>query len=167
MRDTNEAIWLLAQEYTGPDGVTRIRHGVLARVRVEDYGPGRIRPHQRTHPGPKEDRLRLTRATKANLSPIFSLYDDPRRVVSNSVEQFISRPTFGEATEADGTLNRLWRIEDRKVIESIAGALRSTELLIADGHHRYETARQYADKMVATDHTGTCSCAWSRSRILG
>ena len=59
----------------GPDGRRRTRHGLFARVRVEDYGPGRIRPHERTHPGPKEDRLRLTRATRANLSPIFSLYD--------------------------------------------------------------------------------------------
>lgn len=147
VRDPNEAIWLLAQEYTGPDKVSRIRHGILARVRVEDYGPGRIRPHERTHPGPKEDRLRLTRATKANLSPIFSLYDDPHRVVSNSVEQFISRPTFGEATEADGTVNRLWRVEEPEVISNVANALRSTELLIADGHHRYETARLYAEEV--------------------
>lgn len=147
VRDPEEAMWLLAQEYTGPDEVSRIRHGLLARVRVEDYGPGRIRPHERTHPGPREDRLRLTRATKTNLSPIFSLYDDPERAVSNSVEQFISQPTFGEATEADGTHNRLWRIEDRQVISRIAKALGSTELLIADGHHRYETARQYAQEI--------------------
>src|SRR4029079_9117065 len=59
VRDDKPALWALAQEYTGPDGETRTRHGVFARVRVEDYGPGRIRPHERTHPGPKEDRLRL------------------------------------------------------------------------------------------------------------
>jgi uncharacterized protein (DUF1015 family) len=147
VRDTNDAIWLLAQEYTGPDEVNRIRHGILARVRVEEYGQGKIRPHERTHPGPKEDRLRLTRATKANLSPIFSLYDDPDGVVSNAVEQFISQPTFGQATENDGTVDRLWRIEDRDVISSVAEALTSTELLIADGHHRYETARQYAEEV--------------------
>ena len=52
-------------------------NGLFARVGIEDYGPGKVRPHERTHPGPKEDRLRLTRATKANLSPIFSLFDDP------------------------------------------------------------------------------------------
>ncbi len=75
--DPEPALWTLTQDYTGPDGRALTRHGVFARVRVEDYGPGRIRPHERTHPGPKEDRLRLTRATKANLSPIFSLYDDP------------------------------------------------------------------------------------------
>jgi uncharacterized protein (DUF1015 family) len=147
VRDANETIWLLAQEYTGPDQVNRIRHGILARVRVEEYGQGKVRPHERTHPGPKEDRLRLTRATKANLSPIFSLYDDPDGVVSSSVEQFISQPPFGEATETDGTLDRLWRIEDRGVISSVAEALTSTELLIADGHHRYETARQYAEEV--------------------
>ena len=77
VRDDEPALWTLTQDYTGPDGRMLTRHGVFARVRVEDYGPGRIRPHERTHPGPKEDRLRLTRATKANLSPIFSLYDDP------------------------------------------------------------------------------------------
>jgi uncharacterized protein (DUF1015 family) len=147
VRDPVQAVWLLAQEYTGPDKVSRIRHGILARVRVEEYGPGRIRPHERTHPGPREDRLRLTRATKANLSPIFSLYDDPQGVVSNSLQKLISRPVFGEATEADGTLDRLWRIEDHEVISTIAEALTPTELLIADGHHRYETARQYAEEV--------------------
>jgi uncharacterized protein (DUF1015 family) len=75
VRDPEPALWALEQDYTGPDGKRRTRHGLFASVRVEDYGPGRIRPHERTHPGPKEDRLRLTRATEANLSPIFSLYD--------------------------------------------------------------------------------------------
>src|SRR4029079_18199654 len=73
--DEEPALWALEQDYTGPDGRRRTRHGLFARLRVEDYGAGRIRPHERTHPGPKEDRLRLTRATHANLSPIFSLYD--------------------------------------------------------------------------------------------
>src|SRR3954452_5475715 len=76
VRDETPALWALAQEYTGPDGQRRTSHGVFARVRVEDYGPGRIRPHESTHPGRKEVRLRLTRATRANLSPILCLYDD-------------------------------------------------------------------------------------------
>ena len=78
VRDPDPARWGLVQDYTAPDGRRLTRKGFLARVRVEDYGPGRIRPHERTHPGPKEDRLRLTRATKSNLSPIFSLYSYPR-----------------------------------------------------------------------------------------
>src|SRR5215211_9240266 len=71
--DREPALWALAQEYTGPDGERRTRRGFLGRVRVTEYGPGLIRPHERTQPGPKEDRLRLTRATRHNLSPIFSL----------------------------------------------------------------------------------------------
>src|SRR3954451_6872993 len=77
LQEREPALWILQQEYSAPDGSQRTREGFFARVRVEDYGPGRIRPHERTHPGPKEDRLRLTRATRANLSPIFSLFPDP------------------------------------------------------------------------------------------
>ena len=80
VQDEQPELWALEQDYTGPDGQSRTRRGFLARVRVENYGAGRIRPHERTHPGPKEDRLRLTRATKANLSPIFSLFSDPRQL---------------------------------------------------------------------------------------
>ena len=77
VRDEQPAIWAHTQDYTGPDGQRRTRRGFFCRVRIEGYGPGRVRPHERTHPGPKEDRLRLTRATRTNLSPIFSLYSDP------------------------------------------------------------------------------------------
>ena len=65
VRDDEPALWALTQDYSGPDGRPRTRRGVLCRVRIEEYGPGRIRPHERTHPGPREDRLRLTRATRA------------------------------------------------------------------------------------------------------
>ncbi len=77
VRDSGPAVWAHTQQYTGPDGVVQTRRGFFCRVRIEEYGPGRVRPHERTHPGPKEDRLRLTRATRANMSPIFSLYSDP------------------------------------------------------------------------------------------
>src|SRR5829696_4361833 len=76
VQEEEPAIWALRQDYSAPEGITRSRSGFFARVRVEDYGAGRIRPHERTHPGPKEDRLSLTRATRANLSPIFSLFPD-------------------------------------------------------------------------------------------
>src|SRR5919107_1784644 len=96
VRDEQPAIWALEQDYTGPDGRTYRRHGFLARVRVEDYGPGRIRPHERTHPGPKEDRLRLTRATRANLSPIFSLYSDPDLRAWGALEPATHAEPFGD-----------------------------------------------------------------------
>ncbi len=142
--DPEPALWALEQDYTGPDGRRRTRHGLFARVRVEDYGPGRIRPHERTHPGPKEDRLRLTRATRANLSPIFSLYDGDGW---SPLVPHLGGPPFGEVTDADGTTNRLWRVGDPDAIAAVQEALRPAELLIADGHHRYETARVYADEI--------------------
>jgi uncharacterized protein (DUF1015 family) len=139
--DAEPALWALEQDYTGPDGRRRTRHGLFARVKVEDYGPGRIRPHERTHPGPKEDRLRLTRATHANLSPIFSLYDGD---AWSPVAPHLQDAPFGEVTDEDGTAHRLWRITDAAAIEQAGAALAPAELLIADGHHRYETARVYA-----------------------
>jgi uncharacterized protein (DUF1015 family) len=147
VREREPSIWALTQEYVGPDGRTRTRHGFFARVRVEEYGPGRIRPHERTHPGPKQDRLDLTRATRANLSPIFSLFPDPEDTAWSAIEPSTSAEPFAETRDADGTLNRLWRIGDEQTIERVSAALADRELLIADGHHRYETARAYAEEV--------------------
>src|SRR4051794_4843410 len=147
VRDEESALWVLTQDYTGPDGARRTRHGLFARVRIEEYGPGRIRPHERTHPGPREDRLRLTRATKANLSPIFSLYSDPEGAAWGAVGPATEGEPFGEATDESGTRNRLWRIADPDAIATVQAALKDAELLIADGHHRYETARVYAEEV--------------------
>jgi uncharacterized protein (DUF1015 family) len=140
--DREPAIWALAQEYTAPDGTRRTRHGLLARVRIEEYGPGRIRPHERTQPGPKQDRLRLTEATRHNLSPIFSLYPGD---AWSAVEPALTGDPWGEATDDDGTVNRVWRVGEPAIHEAVASALADAELLIADGHHRYETARTYGE----------------------
>src|SRR5215207_5653429 len=142
VRDAEPAIWALTQDYRAPDGRDLTRRGFLCRVLVEDYGAGRIRPHERTHPGPKEDRLRLTRATQANLSPIFSLYDDPENAAWRAVEPRLDTPA-SEVTDEDGTRHRLWRIADPRATAAVTEALAGTELLIADGHHRYETARVF------------------------
>jgi uncharacterized protein (DUF1015 family) len=146
-RDEAPALWALVQDYTGPDGRSMTRNGFFARVGVTDYGPGAIRPHERTHPGPKEDRLRLTRATRTNLSPIFSLYDDPSNAAWGALQPHLGTEPWGTSTDDDGTVNRLWRVADPGAIAAVSHALASTELLIADGHHRYETARAYADEV--------------------
>jgi len=147
VRDADAALWPLEQDYTGPDGRRRTRRGFFARVRVEEYGPGRIRPHERTHPGPREDRLRLTRATRANLSPIFSLFSDPAGAAWGVLDAARGAEPWGESQDDDGTVNRLWRVADPAAIEAVRRALAGTELLIADGHHRYETARVYAEEV--------------------
>jgi uncharacterized protein (DUF1015 family) len=150
VRDEQPAIWAHTQDYTGPDGQRRTRRGFFCRVRIEGYGPGRVRPHERTHPGPKEDRLRLTRATRANISPIFSLFSDPTNAAWGALEPTTkSESPWGEVTDADGTAHRIWRVADADAIAAVQAATRDAELLIADGHHRYETMQAYAEEVEA------------------
>ena len=146
-RDEQPALWAHSQDYAGPDGVARTRQGFFCRVRIEGYGPGRVRPHERTHPGPKEDRLRLTRATRANISPIFSLFSDPAGVAWGALEPFTAEQPWGDVTDADGTRHRLWRVADPTAIAAVQQATSDAELLIADGHHRYETMDAYAAEL--------------------
>jgi uncharacterized protein (DUF1015 family) len=147
VREREPALWAHTQDYTGPDGNTLTRRGFFCRVRIEDYGPGRVRPHERTHPGPKEDRLRLTRATRANISPIFSLYSDPQQAAWQALEPATAQPPWGEVTDADGTRHRIWPVSDPRAIAAVQQATRESELLIADGHHRYETMQAYAEEV--------------------
>jgi uncharacterized protein (DUF1015 family) len=147
VREDEPAVWVLRQDYEAPGGARRTRTGVLARLRVDDYGPGRIRPHERTHPGPKEDRLQLTRATRTNLSPIFSLFPDPDGAAGRAMEQVAATEPFASAADLEGTNNTLWRSADEDLVAELQMALADAELLIADGHHRYETARVYADEI--------------------
>jgi uncharacterized protein (DUF1015 family) len=150
-RDREPALWAHTQDYTGVGGTssneTRTRRGFFCRVRIEDYGPGRVRPHERTHPGPKEDRLRLTRATRANISPIFSLYSDPSGAAWDALEPATEQAPWGEVSDSDGTVHRLWRVSDPRAIAAVQEATRNAELLIADGHHRYETMKTYAEEI--------------------
>jgi uncharacterized protein (DUF1015 family) len=127
VRDEAPAYWLLSQDYVGPDGVPRTRNGIVASLEAEPYDRGVVLPHERTHRGPKEGRLRLLRAVRAQLEPIFLLYDGP------AVEPPAREPDL----EVEGA--RLWRVDE-------APDLSSKQLLIADGHHRYETALAYAEE---------------------
>ncbi len=127
--DAAAAAWVVVQDYVGPDGVARSRTGLVASLRVEPYETGTVLPHERTHAGPKESRLRLLRATQAQLEPIFLLYDGAPPV---------GIPEREPDLEAEGT--RLWRLAEAEV----GGFFADRQLLIADGHHRYETAVAYA-----------------------
>jgi uncharacterized protein (DUF1015 family) len=144
VQDAAPSIWALTQDYVAPDGNSYSRNGILARVRVEDYESGTVRPHERTHPGPLLDRLELTRATGYNLSPIFSLStEDAWPLVAPSLPD----EPWGEARDEDGTVNRLWKVDDTAVHQAVTECLASAQLLIADGHHRYETARAFRDEV--------------------
>jgi uncharacterized protein (DUF1015 family) len=146
VKERQPSIWVMRQQFR-LGGQTINRTGFFARVRVDDYGRGRIRPHERTHPGPKEDRLRLTRATRANLSPIFSLFHDPGDAASNVLDRVTETDPFFTVVDADGIADRVWRVTDPETIANLQAAMADRELLIADGHHRYETARVYAEEI--------------------
>src|SRR5947207_9877269 len=124
--------WWLLQDYVGPDGVARTREGLVAALRAEPYENRVVLPHERTHRGPKEGRLKLLRETCAQLEPLFFLYEGAPPA---------ERPHRAPELEADGAA--LWRLppDDR-----IADAFADRQLLIADGHHRYETALAYHEE---------------------
>jgi uncharacterized protein (DUF1015 family) len=144
VQDEAPSIWAMTQDYVAPDSNSYSRHGILARVRVEEYESGTVRPHERTHPGPLLDRLELTRATGYNLSPIFSLSTEDAWPL---VEPALADEPWGEATDEDGTVNRLWKVEDPDIHAAVTECLAGAQLLIADGHHRYETARAFRDEI--------------------
>ncbi|MGN6216645.1 MAG: DUF1015 domain-containing protein [Solirubrobacterales bacterium] len=144
VQDSEPSIWALTQDYVAPDGNRYSRNGILARVRVEDYESGTVRPHERTHPGPLLDRLELTRASGYNLSPIFSLSTEDAWPL---VEPALPDQPWGEARDESGTVNRLWKVEDPGVLQAVSECLAGAQLLIADGHHRYETARAFRDEV--------------------
>ncbi|HSC91070.1 MAG TPA: DUF1015 domain-containing protein [Gaiellaceae bacterium] len=130
VRDERPSFWALVQDYVGPDGVARTRTGLVASLRVEPYERGVVLPHERTHRGPKEGRLRLLRATRAQLEPILLLYDGPAPV---------SAPDREADLAADGA--RLWRVDG-----DFGDSFADRQLLIADGHHRYETALAFHEE---------------------
>ncbi len=135
----------MTQDYTGPDGTPRTRHGILARVRVEDFAAGQVLPHERTLPGPKKDRLDLTRATRHNLSPIFSLStEDAWPLVAPAIE---GERALGRGDRRRRPVTRVWRVGDPAIHAAVTELLAGAQLLIADGHHRYETAIAYRDEI--------------------
>jgi len=131
--------WWVAQDYTGPDGVARTREGFAASVEASPYAQGDVLPHERTHAGPKEDRLRLLRATRTQLEPIFLLYD---------ADAPFARPDTDPAADVteSGVRTRIWPIAAGEVAID-------TPLLIADGHHRYETAVAFREEEPSATHT--------------
>lgn len=137
VREERPAVWRLEEEFVGPDGVRRIRHGLVARVRVDPRGRGAVLPHERIFSAPMEARLRLIRAVRAKLSPIFLLHGGP------PPSPIRVEPDL-EAT-LQGVRSRLWRIDDPAAVAAEVAAVRGP-LVIADGHHRYEAALRYHEE---------------------
>ena len=141
-------IFYLLQKYK-LNGKEITRKGFIARNKIEDFSTGNILPHEFTMSGPKEDRLKLTKACKANFSQIFMVYSDPEKQIEKAVD--LSGTPYIDVTDDNGVRNTVWKIEDEKTIALIEKVLKDKTLLIADGHHRYETALKYRDDMRAEE----------------
>ena len=121
--------------------------GFLGLVRLEELGKGNIHPHECTHSKPKKDRLDLMRICSANISPIFSLYNSPDKTTSSMLAEINKTEPYIEAKDSDGSVHRLWTIQDSSSISIIMNELADKAIFIADGHHRYETALEYQREM--------------------
>jgi uncharacterized protein (DUF1015 family) len=148
VRDPAPALYFYQQEF-GVEGKKYLREGFFARVSLEEFGTGRIYPHEETMSGPKEDRLRLLRATRANASAVFALYPDE----SNGVTAIFHAGGLGEplaqTVDSDGVVHRLFACTDPDTLRRVSKELADKPLFIADGHHRYETALAYRKELQA------------------
>jgi uncharacterized protein (DUF1015 family) len=155
VREAAPSLYLVDQTYRGPDGRERTRRGFIARLRLTDFDERAVRPHERTHAGPKIDRLRLYRAAHADLSQIFLLFDDGGGVEDALAAAADVAPAAspGEARDGDGNRHRIVPLAGA-VADRVVALMRERPLYIADGHHRYETALAYRDeRRAAGDHS--------------
>jgi len=146
MRDVEPSMYVCEQSYD-VGGKTIRRVGLTCLVRLEDYGTGAILPHERVLARPREDRLSLIRATQANLDSVFGLHD------AGGVQAVLLEITRGEpiavAKDTVGVTCRMWKVSDPSVVQGLALRLNNEPILIADGHHRYDSALAYRDEMRA------------------
>lgn len=147
VRDSRPGIYGYFQEYVVPGTrERRTRKGFIALARVEDYSAGVVFRHELTHSGPKADRLELLRHTRTQTGQLFMLYSDPQRQVDGWIDEIAARSRPAEATDEYGVVHRIWPLFDSPMIADITRAMASQKLVIADGHHRYETALAYRDE---------------------
>lgn len=151
--DAEPAIYVLAQTFTGPDGVERTRTGFFSKARLVRFDEGPILPHERTLRGPKIDRLNLYRATRTNLSPIFGAYRDEGGEVGRVLAAAMAERPVVEA-KMGAVMNRLWVVRDEGAVGALARLFGPKKLYIADGHHRYETGLAYRDERRAEAGAG-------------
>ena len=148
MQEPAAALYVYHQGFE-VEGKRHVRRGVMARVRLERFGTGSIHPHEETMSGPKQDRLLLTRACRANLSQVFGLYPDPAGEVQAVLDAAVAGQPPVEAVDHLGVTSRMWPLADERVATTVAGLMGAKPVFIADGHHRYETACNYRDEVAA------------------
>ena len=146
LHDAQPGLYPLRQRFTDPDGCEQVRQGFFALLRLEDYESRIVRPHERTLEGPKADRLKVLRAAEANLSSVFVLYEDRHDELAHVIGKAFDGSQIANATDETGMLHELAQLTDPADIAAIRDFMADRPLVIADGHHRYETALNYRNE---------------------
>jgi uncharacterized protein (DUF1015 family) len=155
IRDSQPSMTFVEESFTSPDGRATVRHGFLAAMRLYDYGEGVIFPHEETLTGPKEDRFRLMVTTAMNLSPVFLLYELPGDEITRAWKTHLGvEPPSATVTDDKGNITRMWPSSIPGILEKVEHSLAGSRFIIADGHHRYETALRYRDHRWAKPDEG-------------
>jgi len=151
--DPKPCIYIYAQDYI-IEGAKKKRIGFIARIQLDGKG-NRCLPHEHTLVKPKEDRLKLIRAVRSNLSPIFSFYLDNKDTISQTLKRYITKKAIIDFKDKENIRHRFWKVDDIKAIQKIRQLMKKKQVFIADGHHRYEVSLAYRDEMINKLHTRT------------
>ena len=154
LRDPAPAFYLYEEQYTDPLGVARTQRGILGAVELHPYEDRVVLPHEGTLKGPKLDRLALMEACEVAFSQIFALYSDPDLTVEKITDGVVAETPYFDINDGAGLRHRLWVISDPAPVAAISAALQDRQIVIADGHHRYETALAYREEYRAAHSVG-------------
>jgi len=146
LQEKKPAFYLYEQEFA-VNGEVRKRLGFMAAVKVEEYEKKVILPHENTMSKPAEDRLNLMKAAKANMEPIFAIYDDPKNIIRSILETESKRGPVSDFTDGSEIKHKIWSITDENAIKRIRNAMADRTLYIADGHHRYKASLDYRNRV--------------------
>ena len=147
VRDAKPAIYFYSQQYV-IRGEKKTRHGFISLLRLGDEKGSAVFGHENTHAEAKQDRFNLVKQVKANLSPIFVIFLDKKRIIQRLFHKYIwNKRPFIEVVDGEKTIHRLWRLDDPEVLEMVESSMESENMFIADGHHRYEVSCAYRNLM--------------------
>jgi len=147
IRDEKPCYYIYSQEYLTPDGAKHEMRGMFGACRLEPFENKVVLPHEKTHSGPKADRLMLMRETKANTRPILSLYFDPEAIADRLIRECMADKPYFDFKDEENIRYRLWKMDDEKKTAELGAFFADKKLFIADGHHRYETGLNFSREM--------------------
>jgi uncharacterized protein (DUF1015 family) len=154
VRKDAPGITIYRMDFAQPEGGRRQLDGIVALIKVDEYGKGKVLPHEKTYLGPKADQLNIMRHCRANITPIHALFNDENDAVMKEYGRCMQGAPEQEITDADGTVHQTWTLNDEEAISRIVSSFKDKSIFIADGHHRYETALAYRNELRASGGSG-------------